>query len=136
MTSVTSADYSRHREELEALAQSLATTANSKVMSDEKFASAVAFLKGDITPTRNLRRWVKQHNFRLVNMPGAGIMDALVSDVKDPKDGSRFRRVVPQSNMYDVIHQVHMEELQHSGYKKVEAYVSIPLRFDYSKIPF
>ena len=121
--------YIRHREDLSTLSARLAAKSNSIVISEDRYAEAVSLLKGEITSTRNLRRWINQHNFRLMDMPGLGGVDIMVSEIKDPKDGSRYRRVIPASMMYDVIHQVHTEELQHSGYKKVEALVSSLLVF-------
>ena len=121
---VTMTDYTQHQQVLEILAEKLATKTNSIVISDERFSETLSILKGEITPKRSMKRWINQRKFRLIDMPGVGLMDVLVSEVKDPKDGSKYRRVVQQSMMYDVIKQVHAEELQHSGYKKVEAYVS------------
>ena len=37
----------------------------------------------------------------------------------------QFLRVVPESKVYDIVKQVHSNELNHAGYKKCLDYVSI-----------
>ena len=122
-------NYQRHREDLSLLSTRLAAKSNSIVVSDSRYSEAVSLLKGEISPTRNLKRWIKQHNFCLIEMPGLEGVDVMVSEVNDPQDGSRYRHVIPESMIYDVIHQIHTEELQHSGYKKVQALVSDAVLF-------
>ena len=68
-----------------------------------------------------------------MDLPGLGIKNALVVPVKESKTSgvrkvrSAFLRVLPQSQVYDVMHEIHCRELNHAGYKKCRDYVSMPL---------
>ena len=85
------------------------------MVSDAKFLRIVRHLKGEKEDAR-FKFWVeKQRGFQLQDLPGLGIKDAVV--VVDKKT-QELLRLVPASEIYDIVKQIHVHQLQHSGYKK------------------
>ena len=72
-------------------------------------------------------------SYKIMNLPGLGIKSVLVVPVKESKNNgvsnvsSAFLRVLPQSQVYDVMHEIHCRELNHADYKKFRDYVSVNL---------
>ena len=112
--------------------QNLVNSKTSPVLTDEKYNSVLQVLKNiDSCKDTNLKYWVqKTKKFQIMDLPGLGIKDALVVPAKENKKSgsnasSAFLRVLPESQIFDVMHEVHYRELNHAGYKKCRDYVSI-----------
>ena len=71
--------------------------------------------------------------YQIMDLAGLIIKNALVVPVKESKKSgvsnvsSAFLRVLPQSQVYDVMHEIHCRELKHAGYKKCRDYASVNL---------
>ena len=70
-----------------------------------------------------------------MDLPGLGVKDALVVPIKDTKrilssgQSISFLRVLSESKVFDVMHNVHVNEFKHAGYKKCREHVSILFYF-------
>ena len=95
----------------------------SPVLGQHKYDEVVTYLQSPEDKTDpHLKHWVKKRNFQLMNLPGLGIDNTLVIPNKKKANGdgsSSFLKVVSTYKVYDIVQQVHSNELKHSGYKKV-----------------
>ena len=106
-------------------------------MSEDKYARVLEVLQ---TPNackdRNFKHWVlKIKKFQTMDLPGLGVKDALVVSIKDTKrisssrQSTSFLRVLSESKVFDVMHNDHVNEFKHAGYKKCREHVSILFYF-------
>ena len=123
-----------HREVMELFLEELANSKTSPVLKDDKYNAIIEVLKDPNACKDTFFKFkVKSKKYQIMDLPGLGIKNALVVPVKESKTSgvrnvsSAFLRVLPQSQVYDVMHEIHCRELNHAGYKKCRDYVSMPL---------
>ncbi|XP_076039646.1 SCAN domain-containing protein 3-like [Oratosquilla oratoria] len=118
-----------HREHMSSVINDLLSSKRSCLIQDDKFQSAINILQGS-SPNMDprLKHWVvKQKHFELKDIPRLGLKDVLVVPTKCKEktaNSCTYLRVVPVSEVFNIVKQVHQDELQHGGYKKVTDYVS------------
>ena len=115
---------------MEKCLKQLTSSRTSPILSEDKYARVLEVLQ---TPNackdRNFKHWVlKIKKFQIMDLPGLGVKDALVVPIKDTKrtsSSTSFLRVLSESKVFDVMHNVHVNEFKHAGYKKCREHVSI-----------
>ena len=111
------------RDSMDQLLDKVSSSKTSKTITRDKYDAIVQHLtdpKIDVDP--HFKAWVKKRKFALQNIPTLDITNALIVPTEDGEDPARlgnFRRVIPVGRMFDAVKQIHCEELQHAGYKKV-----------------
>eukprot|EP00731_Ephydatia_muelleri_P025393 Em0017g476a len=79
---------------------------------------------------RNFRHLIKRSGFQLLDLPEAGIRDALVVQVKGEKENANdrtimkgYRRVAIVEEFYHILKQIHDKDCLHAGSRKTYARV-------------
>ena len=123
-----------HREVMEMFLEELANSKTSPVLKDDKCNAIIEVLKDPSGCKDKFFKFkVKSKKYQIMDLPGLGIKSALVVPVKESKKSgvsnvsSAFLRVLPQPQVYDVMHEIYCRELNHAGYKKCRDYVSVNL---------
>ena len=106
------------------------------ILKDEKYNAIINTIQHpDKCTNAKLKHQVKSKQYQLMDLPGLGIKNALVVPSKGDKSSgstsSAFLRVLSESQVYDVMHEIHFRELNHAGYKKCRDYVSCYLLGNY-----
>ena len=98
----------------------------SQMISEEKYDAIIRHLKNPKEQIdSNFKTYIKKKKFALLDIPGINLYGVLV--VPKPSSSSQgedFLRVVHKNIIYDIIKQIHVDQLKHAGYKKVLHYVS------------
>ncbi|XP_029953862.1 zinc finger protein 837-like isoform X2 [Salarias fasciatus] len=111
------------RQRLQDLADEFGASPRSSLISEEKYNSIIQHLQhphDKVDP--HFKHWVKKRRFQLMDLPGLGLGQVLVlpNDNKNKDDSdSQYLHVLHSGNVVDVVHNIHAQELKHSGYKKV-----------------
>ncbi|CAN9508806.1 unnamed protein product [Ophioblennius macclurei] len=117
---------SAFRQHLQVLADEFGASPRSSLISEEKYNAIIQHLQHPhekVDP--HFKHWVKKRKFQLMDLPGLGLGQVLVlpNDNKNKDDGdSQYLHVLHSGNVVDVVHNIHSQELKHSGYKKVLDY--------------
>lgn len=119
-----------HKEHMRQFAKSLHGTSSS-LMSDDKYEETVYHLKNPhfrVSPA--FKHWVKKKGFAIMDLPEWGLHDVLV--IPAPGKGmteTKFFRVIPERDIFDLIQHVHQDMFKHTGYKKVLRHVNESILF-------
>jgi transposase InsO family protein len=116
-------DFQELRHTMNSFADQISNSKTSKTITREKFDRIVSHLNNQtISVDPHFRAWVKKRKFAIQNIPALEITNALIVPSDEDTDPARlgsFKRVIPVDKVFDVIHQLRCQELQHAGYKKV-----------------
>jgi hypothetical protein len=116
------------REIMSKLLDTAISSKKSKIISDDKHKQVVMFLKnrGTTQVPLYVKKWIQRHSFQVVDMPSLNLTEVLVVPKKghsQSSDLSAYLRVVPASQIVEVVYEIHANTLKHAGYKKVLKYV-------------
>ncbi|XP_033628450.1 uncharacterized protein LOC117290970 [Asterias rubens] len=103
----------------------------SSIISDEKYESVLNYLQNpDAAIAPHLRYWIANKEFQLMEDPSDGASDGsnvvvIPRPVKKKmldRGGGDFLRVLPSSAIFDIIQEIHSNQFEHCGYKRVLEY--------------
>ena len=122
----------QHKKLMEKCLKQLTSSRTSPILSEDKYARVLDVIQNPkACKDRNFKHWVlKIKKFQIMDLPGLGVKDALVVPIKDTKrisssgPSTSFLRVLSESKVFDVMHNVHVNEFKHAGYKKCRDHVS------------
>ncbi|XP_070173557.1 uncharacterized protein [Littorina saxatilis] len=117
------------RSSMDSLGDFMAKSRKSCVITPEKFAAIVEFLKDPQDTSGSLRSWIRTRGFQLMDFD-PDQRDVLVRPAYPSRKaksgeqvGSELLPVLHSRSLYDVTKHVHTTVFQHAGYKRVLAYM-------------
>ena len=124
----------QHKQLMEKFLETLTSVKTSPILKDDKYKEIIDALQNPCNiKDAHLRHKLKTKQYQLMDLPVLGVRNALVVPAKVAnKKGevsSAFLRVLPESEIYQTMLNVHANELKHAGYKKCREYVSTALNF-------
>ena len=78
----------------------------------------------EVKVTSNLKHWIKKKGFQIQNLPGLNLTDVLGIPKANPDGTETFQRLVHVNQLHDTLKQIYIDQLKHSGYKKVLSYAA------------
>ena len=114
----------RFKEKIQQIIDAQAVAERSVVLAEDKYEAIRCHLRNlEVKVDPHFKFWVKNKKFQVMDLPGLGLNNVIVVPAFRAKAqidcANKFLRVVHAGQMFEIIENIHDEELKHSGYKKV-----------------